>query len=148
LIRKYLFLGLTLVLIVALVNLIIRGRRLEKEQAGKPVEVVKQSKPSPTRVLKPGDLEIVGSAMQRDPSGAALHSVEIRNSGNSAYGRIRLQFAYLDGGGKFLETKYYSISREIKPGANIKLDIKMEAAPESATNALVAITYADMESGP
>ncbi|MBP1624567.1 MAG: hypothetical protein H6Q07_2587, partial [Acidobacteria bacterium] len=52
-IRKSLFWGLTLVLVVALISLIVRGRRLEKQQAGKSVEVVQESEPSPIRVLAP-----------------------------------------------------------------------------------------------
>jgi len=61
--RRYLFLGLTLVLFVALTNLIIRGCRLQKEQAQKLVETVEEAKPTATRVLGPQDLRIVLAKM-------------------------------------------------------------------------------------
>ena len=144
-IRKYLFLGLTLVLIVALVNLIIRGRRLEKQQAGKSVETIKESKPTPTRVLRPDDLEIIGSSMQRGAAGPALHTVEIRNNGHYSYSRIQLRIAYMDRGGKLLETKHYSIVRDISPGWTRVTDIRVEAVPDLAARAQVTIDYADLD---
>ena len=145
-IRKYLFLGLTLVLIVALVNLIIRGRRLEKQQAGKSVETIKESKPTPTRVLRPDDLEIIGSSMQRDAAGPALHTVEIRNNGRDSYSRIQLRIAYMDRGGKLLETKHYSIFRNISPGGRTRVtDIRVEGVPDLAARARVTIDYADLD---
>jgi len=150
--RKYLFLGLTLVLVVALVNLIIRGRRLEKQQASRRVEVVEQSKPTATRVLAPQDLEITQSKMWfeeaaggRNQSQTARHEIEIRNNGHVAYSRIQLSFEYLDRRGNVSSTKTHPITRTILPGAELKVsDIRIEGLPGSAASSRVAIVYADI----
>jgi hypothetical protein len=143
-IRKSLFWGLTLVLIVAIVNLVLRGRRLEKQQSAKAAEVVQQSKPTSTRVLAPQDLEITGSTMQVE-SGSARHSIEIRNKGAVTYNGIRLKFAYLDSKDMVIAEKYYSAARAVAPGASIKLDdIKIDGIPASAARAQVSIRNADL----
>jgi hypothetical protein len=150
-IRKSLFLGLTLVLIVALINLIIRGRRLEKEKSSKLVEVVKDSEPTPTRVLAPQDLEIIQSTMKLVREAAvkqlptARHEIEIRNVGKVSYGEIQLRVVYLDRNGKVLTTKTRSIAQTILPGITLKFaDILIDGVPASAAACRVTIVYADM----
>lgn len=151
-IRKSLFIGLTLVLIAALLALIVQGRKLEKEQPLRQVEVVQQSKPSATRVLGPQDIEIVRSKMQWEDDSAqtkaprtALHEVEIRNNGSAAYAGIQLRFTYLSGGGKTVETRVHNIVMDIPPGAVLRLDdIKFNNLPPSAKDFRVVIDYADL----
>jgi hypothetical protein len=144
-IRKSLFWGLTLVLVVALVSLIIRGRKMEKEQAAQPMEVVQQVPPSPTRVLAPQDLEILSSTMQLKPDHTALHAVEIQNRGRVPYSGILLKFAYQDRFGKLLETKTYALKAAILPGLGFRTqDIVIKEVPASAEKFQVSIQYADM----
>lgn len=145
-IRKSLFWGLTLVLVVALVSLILRGRRLEKQEAAQATEVVRQSQPSPTRVFAPQDLEIEGSTMQQSPGSVALHEVEIHNNGSVPYNRIQLEFVYLDREGKVLSTKTHSFNRaDIKPGQTFTAtDIRIEGVPASASKFRATILFADM----
>jgi hypothetical protein len=145
-IRKSLFWGLTLVLVVALVSLVIRGRRLEKQEAAQAIEAVRQSQPSPTRVLAPQDLEIKGSTMQRYPGSIALHEVEIHNSGGVPYNRIELEFVYLDRAGKVLATKTHSLERtDIKPGQSLTAtDIRIEGVPASTARFRASLLFADM----
>jgi hypothetical protein len=146
------FLGLTLVLIVALVTLIIKGRRLEKQQAGRAVEVVQKSKPSPTRAFSPRDLEIVHSKMQleekageKNQTHAARHEIEIRNNGSVPYGEIQFRFVYLDRSGKVLATKTRSVDQSVLPGATLNMtDIVAEDLPNSAADCRVSIDYADL----
>jgi hypothetical protein len=134
-IRKSLFWGLTVVLVVALVGLILRGRRLEKQEAAQATEVVRQSRPSPTRVLAPQDLEIKGSTMQQSAGSTALHEVEIHHNGSVPYNRIQLEFVYLDRAGKVLSTKTHSFNRaDIKPGQTLTAtDIRIDGVPAAAT---------------
>jgi len=146
------FLGLTLVLVVALVNLIIRGRRLEKEQAGRVVEVVQKSRPSLTRVFRPQDLEIVDSKMQLEENAgvksqarAARHEIEIRNNGNVPYGEIQIRLLYLNRSGKVLTARTSSVARGILPGATLKVDdIVVGDLPDTVADCRVAIDYADL----
>ncbi len=151
-IRKSLFWGLTLVLAAALISLVIRSRRLEKEQAQQMVEVVRESKPTPTRVFAPQDLQITQARMQlEDESGnqpkgrAARHEIEIRNSGKVPYFDIRLRFDYLSGNGKQVGTKTWVIRQKILPGATLNLpEILMTDVPGSTADFKVAITSADL----
>jgi hypothetical protein len=143
-IRKSLFWGLTLVLIVALVNLIIRGRRLEKQQSE---ATVQQSKPSATRVLSPQDLEIVNSALPLNPGHPVLRDLEIRNSGTVAYGSIQLRIACLDRSGKVLATKNHLISKLAMPGTTLKLsNLTIEGIPAETVILKLSISCADIES--
>jgi hypothetical protein len=153
-IRKSLFWGLTLVLVVALVFLMVRGRRMEKKQSGRLVEAIQQSKSTPTRVLGPQDLEIIQSKMHLQgeagatkPFLAAHHEIEIRNNGNVPYGEIQLRFAYLDRSGKVLITKTHSATQGILPGAILKLaDIMVDGLPAATTSFRVTVAYADIRS--
>jgi hypothetical protein len=151
-IRKYLFWGLTLVLVVALVNLIIRGRRLEKQQVDRLVEVVQDSEPTATRVLRPQDFEILQSKMllEQEPgskkqSRTARHEIEIRNKGKVSYSGIQLSFDYLDRSGRALGTKTRAVVQTILPGATLKIaEIKVDGIPISTVDSRVAIVYADI----
>jgi hypothetical protein len=145
-IRKSLFWGLTLVLVVALVSLIIRGRRMEKELAAQPTEAVQQVPPTPTRVLAPQDLEIVSSTMQLKPDHIASHDIEIQNHGSVPYGGILLKFVYLDRAGKPLTTKTYALEKTvIRPGFGLKVPrIIIQEIPASAERLQVSVKYADL----
>ncbi len=153
-IRKYMFWGLTVVLIFAFANLMIRGRRLEKEQAQEMVETVEEAKSSPTRVLNPADLKITLSKMEPQPdtgqeksSAIARHEVEIINSGTVAYKGIQLRFAYIGRDGEKLETKTHFIDKPIQAGATLRLsDISIDRIPSGAIKLDTTIAYADMGS--
>jgi hypothetical protein len=144
--RKSLFWGLTIVLVAALASLIIRGRRLEREQADQPLPVVRQVQPSPIRVISPQDLEIEGSTMQQPSADSAVHEVEIRNSGNVSYSAIQLEFTYLDKTGKFLATRKHTLERvDIKPGQSFSsTGIPIQGVPGAASRCRVSILSADL----
>jgi hypothetical protein len=151
-IRRSLFFGLTLVLIVALVTLILQGRRQEKLQANKKVEVIKESTASPIRVYAPSDLEIVRSTVEfgKKSNGTtsaldARHEIEILNRGKVPYREIRLAFEYIDTKGKPLTTKTYSVSRTLLPATSLKVpDIMMDSLPLSAIDFKISILHADL----
>lgn len=144
-IRKYLFLGLTLVLVVALANLIYHGRQEAKKEAAKSAEVIRQSKPTPTRILGPEGIAVVNPVMERDASGAAVHSMAVRNDSSYAYGQIRLQFVYRDRNGKVLERKTQTVAPGPGPGASLSLSgIRVEGVPPAAVQSDVSIVSADL----
>jgi hypothetical protein len=155
-IRKSLFLGLTFVLIVALIALIVRGYKMDKEQAGRPSEKVEQAKPTPTRVLTPRDLEIVGMKMvlprDEDVKKSAFeahHEIEIHNNGTVPFKDIQLRFVYFDRREKALTSRFYSIAQSIPPGTALKLnDITINDIPAPAVNSKAAIICADIASAP
>lgn len=150
--RRSLFWGLTLVLIVALTVLIIRGCRLEKKQARQLVETVEEAKPTSTRVFAPRDLKIVQSKMELETkvnretsSQTALHEVEIYNGGNVSYREIQLKFVYLSRGGKELEVRIHPVVQTIPPGSTVKLaNIEVDNIPSSAAILQTTIIYADI----
>lgn len=145
-IRKSLFWGLTLVLVVALVSLIIRGRQMEKRQAARPVEVTRQAPSSPVRVLEPRDLEIVRTTMQLMPGHIAHHEVEIRNRGSVSYGGTLLKIVYQDRAGKALSIKTTALDKAIiPPGSSFKAPrIEFREVPASTEKFQVSIQYAEM----
>jgi hypothetical protein len=144
-IRKSLFWGLTLVLIVALVTLIVRGRKLEKHQAARDVTITQESKPTPTKVLSPQDLEIVNSTMQANSPKTAVPAFGIRNNGTVPYNRIQLEFVYLDRGGKVAAKRTRLIERTVMPGTNIKIsDMANEGIPDSAIECRILILNANI----
>jgi hypothetical protein len=155
-IRRSLFFGLTLVLVVALVSLILRERRQEKLQTGQAVEVIKESASSPIRVYAPSDLEIVQSTAEfrkksdgKNPSLSARHEIEIRNGGKMPYREIQIAFYYMDLKEKQLATKTHLLSRALLPGTSLKVtDIPVDALPLSTTNFKTAILYADLGENP
>jgi hypothetical protein len=145
-IRKSLFWGLTLILVVALVSLIIHSRQMEKQQAAQPAETVRQASISPTRVLAPQDLKIVNSTMQLKPDHTAVHEIEIQNRGGVPYSGILLKFTYQDRSGQFLLSKTYALDKvTILPARIFKAaDIVITEVPAAARKFQVSIQYADI----
>ncbi len=151
-IRKSLFWGLTLVLIAALISLVVRGRRLEKQQAQQVVEVVRESKPTPTRVFAPADLQIARASMQleneqgsENSARVARHKIEIRNTGSFPYSDIQLKFTYKNRAGKELATRTETANQKILPGTTVALDdILITDIPALAADSTASIVSADM----
>jgi len=150
-IRKWLFWGLTLVLLTTLVLLVIRGRQLESEQAHQLTEVVQVSKPTATRLLAPQDLVIVRSEVRWEDATAdgatrsARHRFLFRNDGKIAYSRIGLALAYVNRNGKVLLRKGFSIDQLIAPGSVLETgDVLTENVPGEAVDCRVTVAYCDM----
>ena len=158
--RKSLFLGLTVMLAVVLVFLVIKGRRQERLQqsAARPVEVVRESPPSLTRVIDPGDLEIVEARMelgtappaQQDPETpggtTATHYIVIRDDGSAAYHDFGLRISYLGKANKVLETRTVKVAELLQPGqARTISDVKVDNVPPKTLKSEVKVAYADLE---
>lgn len=151
--RRLFFFGLTLVLTAALIGLTVRSCRLEKEPVPQVMEMIKESAPSATRVLKPKDLEIAQSKMNLEknrgeakPSFTARHQLEISNHGKVPYKGIQLSFTYSIRNGKVTQTRTYWIDQSILPGSILRLaDIRIDGLPEFIEGSQVRIPYADME---
>ena len=160
--RRSLFLGLTVMLAAVLVYLVIQGRRQEKVQqtTSRPVEIVRESTPSLTRVLSPEDLDIVESKMelaaaspQADPAKpaavTATHQFVLRNNGLAAYHGVGLKLSYLGRGNRVLETRTVPAAELLQPGqARALSELKVEHVPSGTVRCEAKIAYADLEPTP
>lgn len=148
-IRKSLFWGLTLVLIAALISLIVRGRKLEQQQATHAVERFEEATPSPTMVLSPPDLQIEDETMPAKSKDKILHRFSIHNTGSTPYSRIQLRFRYMDNHGKIISKATRLLDRAIMPGAVIDVtDMTKEGLPASAVSFSITILSADIGAAP
>jgi hypothetical protein len=155
-ISKYLFGGLTLVLLVALGFLVIRGRKLEKMGEGRTKEVIQESKPSPTRVLTPRELKIVQAKMalskqspDKATSQSAQHEIEIQNLGPTSYSGIQVVFEYLNSKGKTIATKPHFINKVLPPKGVLHIsDIKITDLPAYIADCKVVVAGADLAEVP
>jgi len=154
-IRKTVFWTITFILMLALAYLIIQGRRMEKRQAARPKEVVREYKPTPTKALAPRDLDIFLQTMtlekESDPSDSskelrtARHIIRVRNNGKVSYNKIQFLFEYLNQDGEVLETRVCAADRDISPGNILELpDIKIQGLPKDTKHYRAAITCADI----
>jgi hypothetical protein len=153
-IRKWLFGGITFVLVAVLISLIVQGHRLEKRKASQPAEIVQESVPTATRVLAPKDIQILHSNMRLEegfdkssPFTIAWHEIELRNSGAVSYEKMELNFDYVDRGGNVLAERTNSFTQTILPDSTLKLvDIRINDVPVETADFRVAVVYADIGS--
>jgi hypothetical protein len=160
--RRSLFLGLTLMLAAVLVYLVIQGKRQEKvkQSTPHPVEIVRESTPSLTRVLSPEGLAIVESKMElvagnpqadpAEPAGiTATHRFLLRNSGRAAYHSVGLKLTYFGRGNKVLETRIVPAVEPMQPGQERSIsELKVEHVPSGSVRCEAKIAYADLEPAP
>jgi hypothetical protein len=152
--RRSIFLGLMVLLGSVLVYMILSARKQEKRAASPAAEIVRQSKPSATRVLSPTDLQITGSAMEilhppRDAGSvreiSARQSITIRNTGSRPYSGVMLKLKYLAASGSTVETRSHEVSIKLPAGETVKLDdVVMEALPARVKACTVSIVWADL----
>jgi len=157
--RRWLFLGLTLALVAVIVSLVIQSRKQEARQpAAPPREVVLSSPLSATRVLHPGDLEVVECRIDRNgpvrkgdfessEKAQAKLVLRIKNNGQYAYRNLMFRLSFFGRGNNILETKTLQDSQTVAPGKEISLQgSQPESVPTSATKCQATILYADLES--
>ncbi len=158
-VRRSLFLGLTGMLGAVLVYLVVQGRKENKlqQQNVPPSEVIRQSRPSLTRIIAPQDLHIVDSRMELSPAGPASsgagslvdqHRIVIRNEGEIRFRSFRIRVTYLGRGDNVLGTRNHEVREEIQPGGTYSGDMLIEDVPAGASKSEVKILSADMESPP
>ena len=136
--RRSLFLGLMVLLGAVLVSLVVQGRRQEKKKAAtRVVEVVKQFKPTPTVVIAPQDLEIIG------PDNPARFA--IRNHGTVSYSNPEVEAVYLGKDGRVLQNQTVKIDKVIPPGQEISIENAVSGKiPEGTKRTLLKIRSAEL----
>ncbi len=152
-VRRSLFLGLTGMLVAVLVYLVVQGRkedRQQQQQNQRPLELIRESKPSLTRVIAPQELHIIDSRMELSPAGAGTvsdkHVIAIRNEGPTRFRSLRFRVIYLGHGGKVLATSTHEIRETIQPGETYSGNVMIESVPAGTAKSELKILSADMES--
>lgn len=150
--RQSIFLGLMLVLGCVLIYLILSSRTAEKRMAARPTEIVRDSQPTPTRVISPPDLEIVTSGMEAFRTGDApaaafsvRHAVTVRSTARVPYGKLMLDAAYLSSGGTSFESRSHAVICTVSPGETVRLpEILAEHFTRRPAACRIRIAWADL----
>jgi len=153
--RRAIFLSLTALLALVIVWTLIRPYQGTKPPPQTTGEIVKQSKPSPTRVLRPADLKVTLSEIELiDPDSSskqrrdhrAKHHLVIQNNGGVAYRNIMLELAYQDSRGKTAKTDTRLLEETVAAGQVVSIpEFVAESVPARTASCIVSIRYADME---
>jgi hypothetical protein len=156
-IRKWLFLGLTLMLAAVVITLLIKGRQEEKnkqEAALHPVEVVRVSKPSLTRIIGPKEIVVSEQSLDMSPAATSSgessrmqyrHKLVLRNTGRLACRNLRIRIVYYGRGEKVLETTTKEMADTLPPGEQRSLEFVVEDLPKGAIKADARVLSADLE---
>jgi len=156
-IRRYVFWGLTVILVAVLVSLIVQSRRLETQSAPTVTEVVKTAQSSPIRVIAPQDLAVVSSDMRlvnpstesapiADAQSAAELEVSVENRGSEPYIGVLLRFTYLGSANNVLRSQDYLVDKQLPPGQTTSTGtIEMDDVPKNTVKCDVTIVSADFE---
>ena len=131
-------------LLATLASLVFQGRKREQEHKEKarnsPVEIVRNSPPTPTRVLSPPDLEFV------EPAGG--QATGIQNRGVDTYRNVMLRITYFDRGGRALGTRDRGFGAEVLPGqVSAVAEFDPPDAPTGWVRRDVRVLYAELAAG-
>jgi len=154
--RRAIFLSLIALVFLVIVWTLIRPYQGTKPPPQTTGEIVKQSKPSLTRVLRPADLKVTLSEIELiDPDSSskqrkdhrAKHHLVIQNNGGVAYRNIMLELAYQDSRGKTTKTDTRLLEETVSAGQAVSIpEFVAESVPARTARCIVSIRYADMES--
>src|SRR5437762_5192713 len=156
--RRVIFLSLTALLVLVIVWTLVRpyqGRKPSPQTTG---EIVKHSKPTAARVLRPADLKVTLSEIELidpEPDSSskqrkdhrAKHCLVIQNNGGVAYRNIMLELTYQDSRGKTTKTNTRPLEETVAAGQAVSIpEFVAESVPARTASCIVSIRYADMES--
>ena len=153
-VRRQIFYGITLVLLVAVIFLLMRGRNAEKERKAQNTKLMEAASapPSPVRAILPRGLEIVEAEVSwtRNPDEkdavTARHDITIRNTGEGSFVGLRLRIEYIDKNGKPVETRTSEVMEALPSGGTLRLSgITVDGLPDAAADFHAVILSADLE---
>jgi len=153
--RRQIFYGITLILVIVIIFLLMRGRSAEKERRAaqnfKAGEIASVP-PSPVRAISPRDLEIIEAKVSFEPSlgernaSVARHDISVRNTGKSSYVGLWLRMEYIDGKGRTVETRTHEVKEALPSGETLRVSgIVIDSLPDAALDCRVTILSADMD---
>jgi len=152
--RRQLFYGITLILLVVIIFLLMRGRSADKEREAQTIkfEEIKSEAPSPVRAILPRDLEIVkaGVSLTRNPdekdASVAHHDITIRNTGEGFYVSLWLRMEYLDDKGKTIDIRTHEVSEPLPSVETLRMsDITIDGLPDAVSDFRAVILSADLK---
>jgi len=149
------FYGITVILFVALVFLILRGRSEEKELEAQNIRLIEEvaSEPqSSVRAILPRDLQIVEAEVSwtRNPDDdeddiTAHHDITIRNIGGGNFISLWLRLEYIDGTGRPVEIRTHEVDGDLHPKGTLRVsDITIDGLPYTASDFNATILSADL----
>jgi hypothetical protein len=148
------FYGITLILLIAIIFLLMRGRTAEKErvaQQNSRLEEIAVEPSSPVRAILPRDLEIVEAKVSwtRNPgekdAAAARHDITIRNIGEGSYASLWLRIEYINEKKHSVEIRTHEINESLPPGGTLRAsDVTIDGLPDAAADFRVNILSADL----
>jgi hypothetical protein len=151
--RRQLFYGITLILVVVIIFLLMRGRSSDKEREARNVRLQEAAveTASPVRAILPRDLEIVEATVSwtRNPgekdAAAARHDMTIRNTGEVSYISLWLRMEYIDEKGRPVEIRTHEVNETVPSGGTLRVpEITIDALPDTASDYRAAILSADL----
>ena len=152
--RRQLFYGITLILLVVIIFLLLRGRSAEKERAAQNINIeqIALEQPSPVRAVLPRDLEIVDSQVSwtrnsnEKNASEAHHDITIHNISKGSYVSLWLRMDYIDEAGRLVENRTHEVNKALPSGATLRLsDITIEGLSDTVSGFRVTILSADLE---
>jgi len=156
--RKWIFLGLMIMLGSVLVMLVVQGRREEAKQAKGPTEKVMTAKSTSTRVIAPKDLDLAGSKVEisapatgkgKNSERSALCRIVIRNRGRISYRDVMLKLTCVGSGGKILESRTQLVPSTIPPGQEVTVpEVAIDNLPQGTVRCGLSILYSDIGAAP
>ena len=152
--RRQIFYGITLILIIVIVFLLMRGRSAEKERSAaqeiKMAEIA-SGPPPPVRAILPRDLEIVGAEVSwtRNPDEkdavTARHDITIRNTGGGFFVSLWLRMEYIDEKGGPVDIRTHEVKEAVPPGETLRVpEIVIYGLSDSAPDFNAIILSADL----
>jgi hypothetical protein len=156
--RKWIFLGLMVMLGSVLVMLVVQGRRQEAGKSAVPAEKVQTARSTATRVFAPKDLDLdesrvelrpVATGKDGNPGRAALCRITVRNSGRLAYHDVMLKLTCFGAGGKVLDSRTQLVPGTVPPGQTITVpELAVDGLPRDSVRCGLAILYSDLGAAP
>ena len=125
-------------LVAVLVYLAVRGRQTERPIAGaaRPVEIVRQLRPTATRAIAPADLSVAECSIQE-----GVVEVQLRNAGSSNYRNVMLRITLE---GKGAAPGNHLVGETIAAGTTASVAVQGVDLPQVARRCTAQVLYADV----
>ena len=145
--RRYLFWGLTLLLAAVLASLVMQSRRREARRAKGSPEIVRVAPATPTRLVRPADLEIVDPRVEVTAAArAAEYTVAVLNKGTVSYRDLMLELTCSDRAGRVVESRRHKLDGVMLPGKGLAAErVREEALPAGAARCTLAVLWAEID---
>jgi hypothetical protein len=125
-------------LVAVLVYLVVRARQTERPIAGaaRPIEIVRELRPTATRAIAPADLSVAQCAIKE-----GVVEVQLRNAGSSNYRNVMLKITVE---GKGAAHGNHVVGDTIAGGTTAMVAVQGLDLPRGARRCTAQVLYADV----